>query len=164
MGSGFSYKCKKCKEKYSVHLGVGMLFPRVYQNLLNNIKNGEYGDELKLIADSQQYVAINASRWVYICSHCGKWNLEYAMDLYAPVNIKEISGKKFGDKTVSELGYVPYVTPYSLHKDYKLLKRFIHKCPDCGKRTHRANEKEFRELSCPHCKNKNNKVAEIMWD
>ncbi len=108
--------------------------------------------------------AKNANRMVYVCSHCGNWNLEYAMDLYAPIDIEKISDKKFGDKTVRELGYVPYVISYSLQKYYKLLKRFIHRCPDCSKRTHRATEKEIQSLPCPNCKSQNIKVAKVMWD
>ena len=164
MGSGFSYECKKCKKEYSVRLGIGMLFPRVYQKILSDIKTGFYGDELKNLVNSQQYVAVNASKRVYICRHCGNWNLEYAMDLYTPVNIEEISKQKYGAKTVDEWGYIPYVIPYSLKEDYKLLKRFIHKCPVCDKRTHMASEKELKELSCPHCKAKNSKAEYIDWD
>lgn len=164
MGSGYMYKCRKCKNEYTVRLGGGMSFPAVYRQVLNDIKSGVYGDELGELANSHQYTAVNAIRWVYICNHCGNWKSDYILDLYVPTDIEKIAKTKYGVKTVDEWGYVPYVMPYSLRANYKLLKRFIHKCPDCGKRTHKASEKELQKLPCPNCKTKGNKAAYLNWD
>ena len=52
MGQGYCYTCKKCKHEYTVHLGVGMMYPTVYRRLLEAISNGEYGSELQEIYNS----------------------------------------------------------------------------------------------------------------
>lgn len=38
MGSGFKIRCKKCDFNFTAYLGVGMLFPSVYQNTVSEIK------------------------------------------------------------------------------------------------------------------------------
>ena len=45
MGMGYSYKCKKCGHEYSVFLGVGMMYPQVYRQKLDEIAEGAYGKE-----------------------------------------------------------------------------------------------------------------------
>ena len=141
-----------------------MLFPRVYRGLLDEIKNGKYGEDFQYLANSVQYAAVNAVKQVYICSHCGRWRTEYVLDLYEPKNTKIISQQKYGDKTVAELGYVPCFLPWIDRDNYKLLKRFIHKCPDCGKRTHKASKTETDCLPCPKCKSKDITAGELNWD
>ena len=47
---------------------------------------------------------------------------------------------------------------------YRLVKRYVRKCPDCGRRMHKATDREMRELSCPVCGEKNRPGGEILWD
>ena len=145
-------------------MGIGMRFPNTYMQLMNSIANGEYGPAWKALLNSQKYVAVNAEKDVYICRHCGHWETEYVLDLYVPKIPEHIHNKQYGVKTVAEWGYVPYVTSYDLAEDYVLLKHLVHKCPNCGRRTHKGKKTELQELSCPKC-GKNNKInSYIHWD
>ena len=67
MGYGYDYKCKTCKKKYSVRLGIGFSFPSVYRRLLSDIKDGKYGDTFKNILESKKYVAVDAEKELYNC-------------------------------------------------------------------------------------------------
>lgn len=37
MGTGYLFKCKNCKKRYSVQLGIGFLFPKVYRETLESM-------------------------------------------------------------------------------------------------------------------------------
>ena len=164
MGKGYFYKCKKCKKEYLAELGIGMSFPNVYREVMADVKSGKYGDEFSNIANSREYVVVDAGCEVYICEHCDKWYSEYVLNLYEPKNTDRISKKLYGNKTVEELGYIPFVIPHILRANYRLLKRYVHHCPDCGKITHKASKKEILTLPCPYCKAKNNETGELFWD
>ena len=43
MGQRYSLCCKKCGYTISVNLGVGFMFPRVYEETLENAKTGKLG-------------------------------------------------------------------------------------------------------------------------
>lgn len=54
MGSGYDFKCKKCKIEYSAIPGIGIMYPRVYQGAIEDIKNGKYGPEWQKIMNSEE--------------------------------------------------------------------------------------------------------------
>lgn len=164
MGSGYSFVCKKCHHEYSVNLGIGMMFPTVYRACLSDIKEGKYGEEWKELASSEEYVAVDASRCLYICDSCGNWDLTYSLSLYKPKNPESIPDKQFGIKTVREWGYVPYVTLRELNSNYIFLKSYVHKCDKCGNRMHKADTERLSSLACPKCGTENEVNGIIRWD
>lgn len=101
-GSGYDFKCKKCKTKYSAMPGIGMMYPKVCQEALENIKNGKYGPECQEIMNSEEFVAVNAERQIYICSECKHWETDLNMALYRPNDAEAIRTKQYGIKTVAK--------------------------------------------------------------
>lgn len=148
MGDGRAYKCSKCGKEYSALTGVGFMFPSVFKELTEEIKNGKYGQKWKDLALSEKYVVVDAERYLYVCGKCDHWSTDYGLSLYAPVNTDKIANMSFGDKTVAELGYIPYVTNF---RGFHILKRYVHKCEKCGAVMHKATNKEERDLPCPDC-------------
>ncbi|WP_154649900.1 hypothetical protein [Butyrivibrio proteoclasticus] len=45
MGTGYRFKCKECGHEYSILLGIGFLYPKVYRDTLKKIADGKYGEE-----------------------------------------------------------------------------------------------------------------------
>ena len=84
--------------------------------------------------------------------------------LYAPDNPEQILNQQFGEKTVREWGYVPYVMDYDLKEQYHVIKRIYHKCSHCGKRMHKATNAELETLPCPKCGEPNRATDFICWD
>ena len=164
MGMGYSYICKKCGHKYSVFPGVGMMYPQVYRQKLDEIAEGAYGTERKNLVEKTSYAAIDAEEIIYICRSCNRWETGTDITLYAPDDPESISKKQYGIKTVEEWGYVPYVTGWDLKEDYHVLKRYYHKCEKCGRRMHKASEAEMQNLPCPECGETNMTEGVIMWD
>lgn len=164
MGSGYDFKCKKCKTKYSAMPGIGMMYLKVYQKAVEDIKNGRYGPEWQEIMNSEEFVAVNAERDVYICSEYKHWETDLNLALYRPKNVEAIRTKQYGIKTVEEWDYVPYVMDYDFKTEYSLVKVYVHKCKKCGKRMHKATDEELKNLSCPKCGTENATSGLLTWD
>ena len=85
MGRGYCFECKKCHYEYDVCVGFGMLFSYTYKQIVNEIKNGVYGNEWKDIFLSRNDIAVNAEKYLYTCQ-CGNWSVKPSLSLYAPKN------------------------------------------------------------------------------
>ena len=165
MGTGYNFKCKKCHYEYMLFLGIGMRFPSKYRECLNDIKEGKYGEEWKQLALSQEYIAVDASKYLYFCNFCGNWEISYSLSLYKPKDPNSVLNQQFGIKTVREWGYVPYVTPHELEHDYTFIKSYVHKCSKCGKRMHKTDTEQLTSSACPKCGTQNRLFNEkIYWD
>ena len=56
-----------------------------------------------------------------------------------------------------------YVMLYDLQKDYRRIKSYVHKCPECGKRMHRYTDAD--RLKCPICKDEWMEETDwFLWD
>ncbi len=164
MGQGFTFTCAKCGYVYSVHPGSGFMYPDEYQELLQNIESGRYGEERQRLLKETPYAAVNAETFVYICRSCGHWGEGKDITLYAPNNPEAIPHKQYGIKTVEEWGYVPYVMQYELVSEYHVLKRHYHICSKCHKKMHKASDEELCNLSCPKCGTVNGFNGAMFWD
>lgn len=83
MGTGYEYFCEKCQKDFPVFLGRGMAYPSVYEELLEEIKPGKYGEEMKAAALSNSDIAVDAQRHLYVCS-CGCWENAKCLSLFVP--------------------------------------------------------------------------------
>ena len=166
MGSGVGFKCSKCGKEYNANTGIGFMFPKVYKETLADVKTGKYGEEWMSLALSEELVAVDAERYLYICKKCGHWTVDLGLSLYAPNDPKAIMRKQYGIKTVEEWGGVPYVMSWGLEQDYHIIKRRVHKCENCGGVMHKASDKEKSNLPCPECGGapKNGSQFFINWD
>ena len=86
------------------------------------------------------------------------------LSLYAPNNPKKLLKTKFGEKTVEEWGYVPYVMPSDLEEDYHVISKYERKCPKCRNLMREVSENEKINLKCPNCGQINEPIGEILWD
>lgn len=164
MGNGYSYTCKNCGHEYWAHIGIGMLYPMAYEKLINDINEGKYGEERKKLLNDTAYAAVNAEEMIYICNKCNYWEIKNDPTIYAPNDPDRIENERYGNKTVKELGRVPYVMNSELKENYHAIKRYYCSCPKCGKRMHKAAGAELHRLPCPKCGESNEAESSIMWD
>ena len=164
MGLGYSYKCSKCKKKYEVFMGIGMLYPQVYEETVTKVKNGKLGKEWKNLFEKTDNVAIDVEDHVYCCPECKAWKKEKGLSLYVPANKYALEDVKSGlpifygeDSIPAMMGEKP---------DYSLLKEYEHKCKKCGTKMHEASEEELMSLPCPKCGGEPDpgKIGLINWD
>ena len=71
MGMGKIFKCENCGESFITMMGIGMNFPFEYQEIVNDIKNGKYGEEFKDLMLSREGVVVDLEKCLYICDKCG---------------------------------------------------------------------------------------------
>lgn len=161
MGQGYKYVCKKCGEEYDIHTGLGMMFPNVYAKTMKDISEGRQGNSRKDLFKKIPYLAVDAEEYYYECEDCGFWSVEQGLDLYEPKDVDKIKKMKFGEKTVEELGSIPYVINTELKKNFVLIDKYEHKCPNCKGLMKKRNK---RIISCPNCGTKNSPLGEELWD
>ena len=169
MGDGKRYKCKKCGEEYWVNLGIGMMFPHVFSETIEDIKAGKYGEEWKNLINSGEYIVPDAESYLFYCKACGTWEVTEDLSLYQPKDLEAIKKKEFGEKTVEEWGEIPYATMADFKEEYNLVKKRVHYCPKCKEEmTRYGNLYKARgilnKLPCPNCSTENKPESMILWD
>ena len=164
MGSGFEYKCSKCNKEYGITLGIGMMYPVVYKELVDDVKNGAFGEEWKQLFDETENVAVDAENRVYICHDCGSWIEEKGLSLYVADNEYALKDVKkglpifYGDDSIpAMMGQKP---------KYRLLKEYEHKCKKCCAKMREASKEELYSLPCPDCgaKPDPDSIGFVNWD
>ena len=173
MGSGFRFECNNCGEEYSVLLGAGFAFSSEYEKVNDDVRRGEYGKEWQTIINSAEYIQADAESYFFHCGRCGCWKEDYGLSLYAPNDVESLKKEQYGIKTVEEWGHVPYAFFGNSNPDFHLLKRRIHKCPDCNKAMKKHTYKQLLEriydddsfkIKCPKCGNNLEVNGAIRWD
>ena len=166
MGRGFEFKCCDCGKEYHINLGAGFMYPRVYEEAVEKIEEGEYGPDLKEAFESVKYAAIDASRVLFKCPDCGNWEVDMDLSIYAPNDVERVKALRFGEKTVQEWGGIPYAMAYMLEEDFHLIKEYKRSCRKCGAEMERLNDiKDCSILSCPKCGKENECEPSIVcWD
>lgn len=164
MGRGYKYKCRNCGKQSDILLGIGGLYPQVYKGFVEEIREGEYGEEFKRAFEETTYAVIDPERKLYVCDNCGSWGVAECMSVYAPNDPEKIAEEKYGEKTVGELGYVPYVSSYEVKEKYHLVKEDYIECPKCGRAMRVAEEEDMKSLPCPECGTQNGLKEGILWD
>ena len=163
MGNGLGFRCNSCGHVFIACFGIGFCFPMEYEETAEEIRKGKYGQEWKELFESIPGAAIDAEREMYVCSSCGNSKNELNLAIYRP---KEPGVSKVHNESFSVAVPVygrEYVMRYELEQDYKLVKSYVHRCPECGKRMHKYREGDI--LKCPECKKGRMKPNDVlMWD
>lgn len=84
MGYGYEHHCKRCNHKYVVVFDIGMAYPSTYQDALEKIASGKYGEVWKELYCNTPLAAIDASEELYVCRTCHTWVNDMDISLYAP--------------------------------------------------------------------------------
>lgn len=138
MGTGFTLKCPNCTFEKDYLIGVGMLFPEVYEELVTAIKDGDYGDEWYNFFDSHPGAAVNAEQELYHCPLCGVITEDYNLDLYLKKNDTPPESR--------------YVALWCDKYKYDFVRHYIHHCPNCNGRMHKVSGGEkLKPIPCPRC-------------
>ncbi len=151
MGQGYLVKCKNCKHEEVVNLGVGMFFPSEYRQLVNRIKDGEYGTELAEYFYANPGAVVDAQLELYYCPECHNYEVDYNLSLYRHKENKEL-GKGYWLKWEDD------------DKEYVFVKAYKHVCSRCGKKMHKIKESELNNLVCPECGKPVEVSSGLMWD
>ena len=151
MGQGYVVKCRNCDYEECVRLGVGMMYPQEYADLVKGIKAGEYGDELREYFINNPGAVVDAQLELYYCPVCHNFEFEYNLSLYRHKQNKELVN-----------GY--WIREYDNNEDYVFVRAYKHICSKCGNQMHKIKKSEFDNLVCPKCGQPLEVTSQIMWD
>lgn len=150
MGVGSEFVCKNCGKEFVALGRCGVNYSQYYQQVVEEIKAGKYGKQWQETLNSRPTVVANVEEYIYICSSCNHWEVSPCLSLYAPR-----TGR------LDESGDMENTVPYALTPNYHIIRRYYHKCPQCGRRMKRVSE--FSEIPCPRCGTMCQGVP-LLWD
>lgn len=160
MGNSLSCKCPECGFSFSALIGIGYMYPLVYNDTLQKIREGEYGKDAASFISEHPDAIVDASDAVYLCSSCHNLQAEQVLGLYLP---KEETAENENDRRL--------VLPCDFRGNYKLVKPYAHRCERCQSKTKKLTETSFRkliaqhQLLCPGCNAPLDIVDNgILWD
>ena len=156
MGNGYLIRCVNCNYEYRALLGYGMLFPTVYQETVEGIKEGKFGEEYQKFFEEHPDAAVNCEAYMAICQDCGAFDTVKSMSLFLP--------KKSDGKTLN----VGCLTFQDIKADYKIAKKYPHKCSSCGgnlKPIDLIDKLSQKAVRCPVCKGEMQLTPDLLlWD
>lgn len=134
MGDGRIYRCNRCGHEEQVSSGIGFMFPQLYQDVVTKIRKGKYGREWKEVFESRPGAAVDARTELYVCPECGNCVQDLNLSLYEPMFPD--AGKKergiFSSANPAE--GIEYVMPMELEREYRRIRIYVHRCPECKTR------------------------------
>lgn len=167
MGKGYTVSCSNCSYSETVYLGVGFAYPKVYEETVEAIKEGDLGPDLKTIFLEHPQAAVDIETVLLHCRDCGLIGAGRDLSVFYPKEgYDHTKRERHRWSTVMPCYDVEYVSPGELKEHYDLFKRYIHRCAKCGKPLDTIREEEMRRasLKCPQCGKELMADNNIMWD
>ena len=156
MGYGFTVTCK-CQEK-GMNMGVGMLFPHVYEETTRDAKAGKFGDDVRDALNENEGAVIDASNRMYRCANCGDVECMQCLNVYKPKNtVSNVDS----DAAASENNCV---IPSEHPEQYELIKEFTHYCPVCQRVMDDMTDVNITDMKCSRCGQNYQVDDSILWD
>lgn len=154
MSDGYTIRCRKCGYEFTAFLGIGMLFPVVYEETVSKIRKGKYGKEYKQFFEEHPNAAVNCENEAAVCTGCGRFECVKNLSLYLPKD----ENKKTGQG---------YKMACDLEEDYVKCMEYEHKCSVCRspmKFIDLLEEMRNGKVSCPECGDEMELSGSLNWD
>ncbi len=169
MGVGYTWECKKCGYIFGADIGVGFLYPIIYNETMEKAKRGELGSELKEILEVYPEAAIDPEDYIFRCEDCGEYECEPILTAYIPkegVKLPAPDKDRIWSVSFPFKGYA-YVSSVDMMENYDIFEEYNHQCKKCGGKMKALTEKECLEgdgMICPHCKMRMEMINFWYWD
>ena len=140
MGSFYQFQCKRGKFKLQVDLGVGIMFPIVYENVMDSARRGELGEDVQKFLLEHPNGVLDAANVLVKCVDCGQYEIVPDLTMYLPKDDSHEEKSPFG---------------WLLREYYKVFAEYRHKCKHCGGDVEIFKEEDFKrwrnKITCPYC-------------
>lgn len=165
MGRGYIYSCEKCKKSVYLSMGVGFLYPKIYQKTVEDTKAGAYGELGKLFFEMYPDGALDVEENVFRCKDCGEYRNLPRLSMYIPKEGYKHEAPKGKWSTAMPWYGEDYILPRELDEDYEFIGEYDHKCK-CGGDMEQLSIDEylFDEIICSKCKIKMECCSIENWD
>ena len=175
MGTGYSLKCRKCGYGFSANLGVGFMYPRVYQQTMEAGREGKFGKEVKRFLEEHPDGVLDCSSVILQCTECGALGCGPDLSMYVPGEDSPAPSSGNWSVACPHEG-IPCVAPWDLD-EYNLFGLYDHRCKRCRGKMKIIKEKELEQLihgadfenspmkiPCPKCRERLWLSEVSMWD
>lgn len=185
MGTGREFICTHCNYNVTAMWGNGFDYPIEYQETIQGMKVGLYGEAAKAFLDAHPDGAVNAEKTLARCEKCGNYDNVQDLTMFIPKEgyIHKVDPDQIWS-TCAHFKGVNYVLPCDLERHYIEYRRYPHKCKCCGGAMqlipfysykidpHGRGEDEIRkqtqseiwEIKCPKCGGKMIAMELFDWD
>lgn len=166
MGNSYGFRCKKCGDYKWISEGIGFLFPTLYEQTIEEIKDGKWGEKYHEFFEVFPNAATDVENGVYLCEHCGNIFNEINQGLYLPKD-ERMEIKPSDNRWCVAMPQIGkrYVTACELEKDYFLYEAEVHSCPQCGKNAKRVKGDISKlEPICSKCRTRMELEDLEFWD
>ncbi len=150
MGIGIGLKCPKCSFHKHYSLGSGFLLPVVHDEVVEKIKDGEYGIEWQEYFEAHPEAVVNVNLALYHCPLCNAIVDDYNLDLYNATN-----------STSAANGTRP---SWGDGGEREFVKHYTHLCPICDGEMQEVDWIMQETLPCPRCGEKLIYRQDYNWD
>lgn len=136
MGTGISLRCRKCGYEFSANLGVGFMFPLLYQQVMDAAGKGEVRQKVQSFVEEHPDGALDCDSVVLQCTDCGNLSCGPDLTMYVPGN--NTPTRSVGNwPAARRRERTSYVVPWDLDK-YELFGYYDHRCGKCTVAIHAA--------------------------
>ena len=150
MGINYDCKCSQCGFEGYFSVGVGMLFPRVYQKTMEQARAGMMGEILQNFLTRFPDGVLNAETVAKVCLNCGTIDSVQDLSMYIP---KKDIEKPNPDDAI-----------WNLEAYYELYSAYPHKCDKCGADCDTVSDREAEKMKCPLCHAEMKITPYLFWD
>lgn len=171
MGDLLLYKCRDCGYNRWLHVGVGMMFPRVCNAMRADIASGEYGTDLMRAYETCDHSGVAPEDTVFQCPACGHWDVDRDASVYEAADMEAVRERYRNIKSFEESGIVPWVTHRDIENGlFRLAAAYAPPCPKCGEgmlpmHTELKFPDDVPQLACPECGSSSAYIADRgYWD
>lgn len=165
MGKGFMSECMKCHLTFEGYYGAGLLYPQKYEEIMEDIKSGKLGEEIKKIFEEHPDAAFDASTTVLLCEECGFIETGDNLSVYLTINEEAESNEQSERWSVAfEAKDFKLILPWDFKDNYRKIYDYPHRCSRCSGKMEIVREEEYECLHCPDCKEKMKVVDFFRWD
>lgn len=149
MGYDMKMICVKCGAVYQMFMREGYCFPQIYQWAVETIQLGKRGKEWKELLEKTPHAAVNCDKHLYVCDACDRFLVRQDLSIYVPIDPEKTS-LVHNEPYTEDFPAVgmEYALPIEIYHYYRLVKQYVHPCPECKNPLHRYRGEV---LLCPKC-------------
>lgn len=165
MGQGYKFECEECGFSTNASLGIGYLYPMVCDDILDRMKKGAFGEEIKEAANTTPGVAVHQSASVFICDKCRSWCIDDVIDLCVPIQEVNEENRRFSvaNEATNE---ITYVMDCDIGETFEILHSVERTCSCCNRKMRpvKKSRMSLLKLKCPKCQKKIDIRGSYDWD
>lgn len=168
MGIQYRVHCPNCTYEKCIDFGFGFLYPDLYRETIQKMREGSLGTEAQEFILQYPYGGVDCEYVALRCEQCKRLDSDLDLSMYIPKG-NYVSEEKRENGRYTQAMLDPkedYKMPCELQVHFELFRKYDHRCKFCNGKMQIMKEPQFlqEEITCPECGSKLEKVPSMDWD